>query len=616
MTDKLWCKGGNPGYPKPTDLCDGTDDNCNGMPNDGPPQTCYTNAGGMVILTPAQDGVGACHAGTQLCTTVPLPAGDPGCPAGWPAGKTCPNPTHTYGACSGAVGPQNEACNGVDDDCDGTIDNNLKDPWADPSNPAYPTAHPCCSTGNLADCTGAGGSPCHVGGYQCIGGMKVCVGSVPKTAEICDKVDNDCNGAVDDLPGRGTPCTGPGINTKGECKAVNDCLYAPDPNASPNLVCVQTVFPGMETCNGKDDNCNGEIDDNNPPNAVNPLPGVGVPCDVPMPPADKPPCKAGATVCIAGNIVCMGAVGPMPNQCNGISTDCTGNPNTNGNCPTGFQCYQGNCVAPCEAGEFPCPGGYACNMNTTACDMNGVHDGCCVPDACAMLTCPAGFTCQLDSMGNASCSDPCTKISCPPSYVCKLGTCVDGSCRTQGCPDGEVCVNDPTSNMFACQPDPCADVMCDGNQFCQGGVCVGTCAGPCPNGQYCSNGQCVPDPCAHTPCVEGQVCQVQNGVGVCVENQCQFGCNLGQACCGGECVADGCENLHCPEDTHCRLTPDCAATCETNPQSPKDQVVGAGGGGFGCAVAGHGSDSSSLAWLLVVAGALMFRRRRTAEVRK
>ena len=127
----------------------------------------------------------------------------------------------------------------------------------------------------------------------------------------------------------------------------------------------------------------------------------------------------------------------------------------------------------------------------------------------------------------------------------------------------------------------------------------------------------MPDPCAHTPCVEGQVCRVESGVGVCVENQCQFGCNIGQACCGGECVADSCENLHCPEDTHCTLTPDCNATCETNPASPKDQVVGAGGGGFGCAVGGGAQESSSsLAWLLLVAGALLFRRRRAAEVRR
>ncbi|HXU73274.1 MAG TPA: MopE-related protein [Polyangia bacterium] len=615
VNDKIWCKSGNPPYPTATDLCDGTDDNCNGVANDEPPLSCFTD--GTNTLPMGKDGVGVCHHGIEQCQTLPLcgttlpPGCIPGaCPAGWPAGKTCPNPTPVYGSCLGLIAPTPEFCDGLDNDCNACTDDNPQDAWIGTA---------CCSTGNLADCDNTGtGTRCKRGtwkcaqpGGACTAGTKTCVGSVAKSTEICNMVDDDCNGPVDDVPGVGAPCTGPGIFTQGTCKAVEQCVAN---NMPPQ--CVQTVGPGMETCNGLDDNCNGQIDDNNPPNAVNPLPGVGVPCMVPMPPQDKPPCKAGATVCVAGAIVCQGAVGPMPNQCNGISSDCTGNANTNGNCPTGFQCYQGNCVAPCDPGEFPCPGGYACNMNTTACDGTSGHVGCCVPDACAQTNCPAGFNCQLDANGMGVCVDPCQSVTCPPTYICKLGACVDGSCRTQGCPDGQVCVAQP-DNSFACQPDPCADVTCGTDQFCQNGTCVGTCAGPCPKNQFCSGGTCVPDPCASTPCVEGQVCQIQNGVPVCVENQCQFGCNIGQACCGGQCVADGCENLHCPEDTHCSLTPDCAATCETNPASPKDQIVGAGGGGFGCAVAGHGSaPSASLAWLLIIAGAALFRRRRAVEVRK
>ena len=608
--DTVWCKNGNPGYPVTgPDLCDGTDDNCNTQTNDGPPQICLSDNMGHV-LPPAKDGVGVCHHGLAQCQTVAYPPGDPRCPVGWPAGKTCPAMPPVYDpTCPGLVVPSPEFCDGLDNDCNACTDDNPQDAWINTD---------CCSTGNLGDCDNTGtGTRCKRGKWQCFqaggactAGAKTCVGSVAKSAETCNMIDDDCNGPVDDVPGVGAPGTGPGIVTGGECRAVMECVAG---NMAPQ--CVQTVGPVMETCNGKDDNCNGQIDDNNPPLAVNPLPGVGVACDIPMPPQDKPPCKPGATVCIAGMIVCQGAVGPMPNQCNGISTDCTGNPNTNGNCPTGFQCYQGNCVAPCEPGEFPCPGGYACDLNTTQCDMNGNHVGCCVPDACAQITCPLGFNCQLDAAGKATCVDPCTTVTCPMGYICKLGACVDGSCRTQGCPDGQVCKAQP-DNSFACEPDPCADVTCGANQFCQAGVCVGACAGPCPSGQYCNQGQCVPDPCAHTPCVEGQVCRVENGMGVCVENQCQFGCNIGQTCCGGECVADGCENLHCPEDTHCNLTPDCSATCETNPASPKDQVVGAGGGGFGCAVAGHSSESASLAWLFLVAGALLFRRRRAAEVRK
>ena len=624
VNDKIFCIDGNPGYPKGDmtghDLCDGTDDNCNGVANDGPPVACFTD--GTNTLPPGKDGVGVCHHGIEACTTLPL-CGTSGvtppncivgaCPAGWPANKTCPNNTSTFGSCTGLIAPSTEFCDGLDNDCNACIDDNPQDSWLNTQ---------CCGAngGNpLTDCDAtAPGTMCKRGTWicakasSCAAGSKQCSGSFAKSPEVCNGIDDDCNGIIDDVPGVGAPCTGPGIFTGGECTAVMKCVT----NGQPPQ-CVQVVGPKPEVCNGKDDDCDGQIDE--PPLNPNPPdPTPGTMCDVPMPPLNNPPCKPGTWTCVAGKMECDGAVGPMPNQCNGISTDCTGNPNTNGNCPTGFQCYQGNCVAPCQAGEFPCPGGYACNMNTTACDVGGTHNGCCVPDACAQITCPLGYNCQLDQNGDAKCVDPCIGVNCPPSYICKLGACVDGSCRTQGCPDGQICVDDVSTNMFECQPDPCANVMCDGNQFCKDGTCVGACAGPCPNGQYCDKGQCTPDPCAHTPCVEGQVCRVENGVGVCVENQCQFGCNIGQACCGGECVADQCENLHCPEDTHCTLTPNCQATCETNPASPKDQVVGAGGGGFGCAVAGHGTSdaSSSLVWLLAVAGALLFRRRRTAEVRK
>jgi hypothetical protein len=104
-TDALWCLGGNPGYPKPLDLCDGTDDNCNGVANDDPPIACYVDQQSGQSFPPGLAGVGACHAGTEACATVPLPNGSAGCPAGWPVGKACPNPTPVYGSCIGGIGP-------------------------------------------------------------------------------------------------------------------------------------------------------------------------------------------------------------------------------------------------------------------------------------------------------------------------------------------------------------------------------------------------------------------------------------------------------------------------------------------------------------------------------
>jgi hypothetical protein len=71
-----------------------------------------------------------------------------------------------------------ELCNGKDDNCDGRVDE------------TFPQAMMACMTGKPG--------PCAPGADQCIDGGLVCVSPYTPVAELCDGIDNDCNGKTDE----------------------------------------------------------------------------------------------------------------------------------------------------------------------------------------------------------------------------------------------------------------------------------------------------------------------------------------------------------------------------------------------------------------------------------
>ncbi|MCB9640784.1 MAG: VWA domain-containing protein [Myxococcales bacterium] len=479
-----------------------------------------------------------------------------------------------------------EACDGIDNDCDGKTDEDYKD------------LGQSCDVG-VGECKRTGTKACRPNGS----GTRCDIAAGTPAAEICDGKDNDCDGKTDeDFPTLGSPCQA-GV---GSCR--NSGVLACRPDGLSTICNAVPLQPQPEVCDGKDNDCNGQIDDNLTQGCSTAC-GTGVEfcqggkwvgCTAPKTEAEvcdgrdndcngtvddglKRPCTtscgSGEETCVNGNWVFCDAPKAEPEICDGKDNDCDGKTDEGivpracqGDCGTGTaQCVNGaytgcdgpkpetevcdgkdndcngqiddglerDCKSLCGDGKELCKNGSweTCNAPQPKTEICDGQDNDCNGKIDDNATCPTGESCV-----EGLCRRPCRNGECPTAFQCREGFCFSTTCDNITCPGDLVCKSGQCI-------DACIGVTCPDQEVCKAGKCVeNNCFGlGCPTGEVCKAGQCGVDPCATVTCSSDQYCREGSCVAVCKTDSCA----PGEGCSEGKCVPDPCAGVSCANFQRC-----------------------------------------------------------------
>ena len=329
-----------------------------------------------------------------------------------------------------ACQPTEEACDAKDNDCDGQIDESIAPlpcgvdrgicragtikcnagVWDDPMTHcegaiAAMPQEICDSQRQDENCNGVSNEgcecaegetmPCSTAKYTCKPGTMVCTngkygtecrGETPGEDEVCDGLDNDCDGRPDNggdtLCPSGQHCAG--ASRCVECKSDTDCSRLAGPckvaTCSSGGKCSANIAPANTSCNSNGGHfCDrvGECAEC----TENSQCGGGDPCHTPS--CTRGSCSTVAKVCEAGKE--CSASGECVTKKTGIYTTCS----DRSTCETDA-CTLGFCTKGCKTAS-ECPGGK--NNKKGFC-----YGGACFADCAATADCPTGLVCGVGAI--------------------------------------------------------------------------------------------------------------------------------------------------------------------------------------------------------------------------